>query len=311
MDMTTSTIDIDADLLKEIQSLGTIHTTWRDYTLLLLNSTSDPLRSIWREKIVTSFVHWNFLDGSISEGNVVGMAILASLPSDFTQMVVDDSFAEDEYELLGRLSGSKRMKVFVGHYPQESLSNEANTCIKYIVENWEDSGFLIFNNPMLKRIWDFAQISGGNAVSPDEVLTYAIEKPVNGGVEDWIDVSIDVFANGIPSDKYKEYWRAEKIEGFPLPVSEDLEVQKNNFLNTCETFLKEDVAYSPCWKKVAICILKNDVSMKYAGFGATLREREAREDAIAAFDTKEKQKEASAQEAKRMAAEIEAKNKEE
>ena len=75
------------------------------------------------------------------------------------------------------------------------------------------------------------------------------------------------FANGPPSDKYVDYWKSAKIEEFPLPVDEDLKVQKKNFLNVCDTMFKEDIPFSPAWKKIAICILKNDTSFKYAGFG--------------------------------------------
>lgn len=292
----------DISLLKELQ---VIHTTWKDYTLLLLNSTPDPLRSIWREKVVTSLSHWNFNAGSISEGNLIGTEVLTVLPSEFTQMVVDDSFEPDGWYKMTRLAGSKRMKVFLGHYPQESISNEANLCIKYIIKHWDKYSHLIFDTPMLKRMWDLAQHSGGKCILPDEILTYILEKPVNdskyGG---WIDVAYDVFTNGIPSDKYKEYWKNDKIEGFPLDVDEDIEVQKKNFLNLCDIILKEDVSMSPCWKKIAICILKNDVSFKYAGFGSTLRERQAREEAIAAFSTKQEEKEKAKIEAQRLADKI-------
>lgn len=320
----------DVELIK---SLRIIHTSWKDYTLLLLNSTPDPLRSIWREKVVTSLSHWNFNAGSISEGNLIGTEVLTVLPSDFTQMVVDDSFEPDGWYKMTRLAGSKRMKVFLGHYPQESISNEANLCMKYIVKNWDKYSNLIFNTPLLKRMWDLSQASGGKCLLPDEILTYILEKPVNDSIYGgWIDVAYDVFTNGIPSDKYKEYWKNDKIEGFPLaeynPNSKEwyytiknsdgtvghvqeltLEEQKQNFLSLCDIILKEDVSMSPCWKKIAICILKNDVSFKYAGFGSTLRERQAREEAIAAFSTKQEEKAKAKVEAERLANQIAKENK--
>lgn len=304
--------------LKEIKDLNIIHTTWKDYALMLLNSTPDPLRSVWREKVVTSLTHWKFSNGSISEGNVAGCEVLSELPDTFTKMVVDDAFYKGVWKKLGRLSGSKRMKVYLGNYPQESISNEANLCLKYIIKHWDEDfedGMkykdLIEASPLLSRMWDFAQKSQGKCVLPDEVCTYILEKPVDDskyGV--WIDVSEDIFTNGIPSEKFKDYWKSDKIEGFPFEVESDIEMQKKYFLSMCDIILKEDVSMSPCWKKICICILKNDTSMKYAGFGATLRERQAREDAIAAFSTKEEEKKKAKLEAEKLAAKIEKENKE-
>lgn len=291
--------------ITSINTLKTIHTTWRDYSLMLLNSTPDPLRSIWREKVATSFSHWNFVDGSISESNLSGLEILSVLPAEMTLKVVDDSFEPDLWKKISRLPGSKRMKVFLGHYPQESLSNEANLCLKYLVKHWEEYGHLIQETDLLKRIWDFAQASGGTCILPDEVLTYTLEKPINDKIYGaWIEAASDIFANGLPTDKYVDYWKSGKMEGFPLAVDVDEKIQKKNFLSVCDIIFKEDIPFSPAWKKIAICILKNDTSFKYAGFGATLRERVAREDALAAFSTKQEDKEKAKVEAVRLAKQI-------
>lgn len=310
--------------------LAVIHTTWRDYTLLLLNSTPDPLRSIWREKIVTSLTHWEFNSGSISEGNLAGLEILSELPDEFTNMVVDSVYPKEVWKKISRLPGSRRMKVFIGTYPQESLSNEANLCIKHIVENWGEYGHLIEETPVLNKIWNFAQESSGNCILPDEALTYTLEKEMkqseNGA---WVDAARDIYKNGIPSDKFAEYYRAEKIEDFPLASKENgrwfkkyrnsegaleiteetLDNQKQNFLDVCDIFLKEDVSYSPCWKKIAICILKNDVSMGYAGFSRTHREMQAREKAMEAFDTKRIEQRKAKEKAEKKAKELEEKAK--
>lgn len=307
-------MEITQDLINEINELNNIHTSWRDYALLLLNSTPDPLRSIWREKVSTSVSHWEFGVGSISEGNIAGIEILTVLPNDFTEMIVDDHFTEGTWNKENRLAGSKRMKMFLGRYPQESTSNEANLCLKYILNNYEEYGYLIQSTPLLKRMWDLAQKSGGKSILPDEVLTYILEKPVNDknyGL--WIDVAEDIFQNGIPSEKYKEYWKSDKIEGYPLAYENEgkhfhsdtneeipLDVQKKNFSDMIDIYLKEDVSMSPCWKKIAICILKNDVSFKYAGFSSTYKERLAREEAIAAFSTKQEEKEKAIAEAERL-----------
>ncbi len=413
----------DVELLKE---LGVIHTTWRDYTLMMLNSTAEPLRSIWREKICTSVTHWSFNKGSISEGNVAGTEVLSLLPDALTEKVCDDIFHYNSWKKLTRLNGSKRLNVFLGHYPQESLSNEAALCLKYIVNHWnEEIDFpltgsmipedrwdnvkkysdIIKYTDVLNKMFKLACMTDGKCLLPDEILTYILERPVNdnkfGG---WIDVNVNIFSNGIPSDKFKKEWKSDKIEGFPLncanekikenclsilstiywdPKSdnymlEDKEEKLNEFFDMYEpdfdifggkenkqaepegidksnnsnsthydnkqaepegkenkvenklksqkqaknddflgkidklvgVMFKEDVSMSPCWKKIAICILKNDVSMKYAGFGSTYKERIAREEALAAFSTKQSEKEQAEKNAKALAAKIEKENRE-
>ena len=306
------------NIKNEILSLNNIHTTWRDYCLMMLNSTAEPLRSIWREKITTSVVHWEFNYGSISDGNIAGMEILTVLPSELTMKLVDDYFEEGSWKKLERLNRSKRMNVFVGRYLQESASNEANICLKYLIKNWDNYVFegktgrnLIMDTPLLRKMWDLSQNSKGKCITSDELLTYILEKPVDDskfGV--WIDASDDIFTNGIPSDKYKDYWKSSKIDGYPFEISEDIEEQKNNFLNMCSIILREDVSWQACWKKICICILKNDVSMKYCGFGATLRERQAREDAMAAFSSKQEEKAKARENAEALAKKIEKENRE-
>lgn len=332
----------DIELINEIKNLNRIHTSWRDYCLIMLNSTAEPLRSIWREKIVTSLTHWEFNSGSISDGNIAGIEILTVLPSTLTQFLVDDHFEKDGWHKLERLNRSKRMNVFVGHYGQESFSNEANICIKYLVQNWNNhipeadnktGEYIIKHTALLRSIWGLAQKSGGKCINDDELLTYILEKPVDDsrfGI--WVEVADDIFANGIPSETYRKYWKNDKIEGYPLAeyiddsdnwfsrkVLDDgtvelselsLEEQKKNFLSVCDIFLKENVAWAACYKKICICILKNDVSMKYCGFGATLRERKAREDAMAAFSTKQEEKLKAKENAEALAKKIEKENME-
>ena len=335
-DMSEKSLETEEDIINEIKDLSVIHTSWRDYCLMMLNSTADPLRSIWREKIVTSFEHWNFGSGSISDGNIAGIEILTVLPSKLTEKLVDDHFEADGWYKMERLNRSKRMNVFVGHYGQESFSNEANICLKYLIKNFDEKieeadgltgAEIIANTPLLYRIWDVAQKSEGKCINDDELLTYLLEKNVDDskyGV--WLDVCEDVFENGIPSDKYKDYWKSEKIDSYPLAISGDekfeyyknteskekvgLEEQKEYFTDLCDVFLKENVSWAACFKKICICILKNDVSMKYAGFSATLRERLAREDAMAAFSTKQEEKAKAKENAEALAAKIEKENKE-
>lgn len=324
-------LDTDKEIMDELNELNIIRTSWRDYSLMMLNSTADPLRSIWREKIVTSHCHWTYEKGSISEGNIAGMEILTVLPSKLTEYLVDDHFEEGELIKLNRLNGSKRMNVHIGHYPQESTSNEANICLKYLVKNFDNIIYegktgkdLLMEIPLLFRMWDISQKTAGESITSDEILTYNLDKTMNDSEYGaWMCALDDVALNGIPSEKYAEYWKLSKIEGYPLAeydsteknwVGKDgktipLDIQKENFVKMCDVILKEDVNMCCCWKKIAICILKNDCQMKYAGFSETLRERIAREEAIAAFSQKQEEKEKAKENARILAEKIEKENK--
>lgn len=353
---------------KELASLDHIHLSWRDYALLLLNSAQQPLRDIWHEKFMTSLHHWNVKDGSISESNVAGLEILSELPSEWTSKIVDDWYEEDgtfSWHKISRLSGSKRMKVHIGNYPQESLSNEANLCVKHLLRNWETECFdgktgkqMLMESFTLKRVFKLAQMSGGQCISQDELLTYLLERPINDSNHaGFVYAATDIFLNGIPSEKFAKYWKSKQIEGFPVnggtlnqenelnnsflkeildktvwdPSDKNFSLQERdqnidlvlekyicglsqedqlrNMEMFCDVMLKEDVAYSPCYKKICICVLKNDVSFKYCGFGATLRERQAREAAISAFETNQEEKEKAKQNALALAEQLKKENR--
>ena len=124
-----------------------------------------------------------------------------------------------------------------------------------------------------------------------------------------------MYANGIPSDKYKDSWRSGKLEQFPVStyvlnenvLNEDewwfafeqsLEDQKQNLESVMDILLKEDLSNSPCWKRFAVVILKMDISGKYAGFAPTLKERKMREEAMAAFSVDQKERQKAVEEAK-------------
>ena len=385
-------MNITIETKEKAKRLDRVHVTWRDYALMLLNSTADPLRSIWHEKVMTSYEHWKFKEGSISEVNVNGLEVLSELPSAFTEYLVDDSYAMDgefSWQKLGRLAGSKRMKIRVGGYPQESLSNEAYLCAKYCMQHadepvpgeWIQSAIndgmaiqrvnfgtfdesegralrmsdMLLSSYSMRMALMLACMSGGEGLTQDEILTYILEKPVRDSKHGaWVLPMFDVCLHGIPSNQFKKYWKSDAIHGFPLDVKGEYKDEIKELLESAcwepdderfslddlyerfdqvwdvwvrgcdlpveakwerldtflrERLLREDVAYSPCWKKICICVLKNDVSFKYCGFGATLRERQAREEAMAAFSTNQEQKKKAAEDAKALAEQIEKENR--
>lgn len=372
-------MNLTVEQLELVKKLDHIHVSWRDYTLMLLNSTSNNcgLRDIWQEKLLASYAHWHVKEGSISEVNLCGMEIMSELPDQLCQLVVDDWYSKegsDSWYKAGRLSGSKRMKVCIGGYPQESLSNEAYLVLQWIIqhkdepvpvewlENMRQKGVevpeeslssatmkdLIDLSPMISRMWKLAAAMDWNCISQDEVLTYLLERPLDDTKHGaWMLAAFDVLMNGIPSKQYAKWWKSDRVDGLPANCDEavlesvkeqfgiagnhenDLESRwdalcaglkayqsklsfdehAKQFLQWCKNgMLKEDVSYSPCWKKIAICILKNDVTMKYCGFAPTLRERQAREEAMAAFSTKQSEREQAQKNAQAMAEEIEKRN---
>lgn len=284
------------DYLKnEIIELNHIHVSWRDYALMMLNSTPNSLRDIWREKLITSIIHADFNYSIIQEGTLMALEILSSLPDDFTKSICDDYFNFDGWEKSTRISGSKRMRVKLGHYPQEAITKEAEMCLDYIIDNFRDYDYLIYNNKILSRIWDFAQKSAGNCLYPDEILTYSLDRNVDlNEYCNFIDVCEKVYEFGIPENsKFKKYYfchkfknwdkKNNKLLGYPFAKTNDIEYQIQNFQSVYKTILKEEITDNPSWKRICICILKNDRNFSYAGFTRTLKERQAREEAMEAF----------------------------
>ena len=282
-------------ILNEIKNLNNIHISWRDYCLMMLNSTAEPLRSIWREKLISSIIHTQFTKSSTCEGNFAGICILSELPNAFTLEITDDYFKKDSFKILGRLPRSKRMGLIIGHYPQESPSEEARLCIHYIIDNWNKYNYLIKQSSILSKMWDLSQLTHGKCLYPDEILTYTLENNIENSGDAWLNVVYNIFLNGIDNSKFKKYYFNNKIDNFPLTPPKDLETQKQYFLNFSDIFLKEDITSIQSWKRICICILKNDVSFSYAGFSKTYKERLAREQALAMFSLNKEEKDKSKQ----------------
>lgn len=303
------------ELVEKAKKLNLIHTSWKDYALFLLNTADEESRENWRQKFITSMIHWNFNTGSISESNIIGLEVMSSLPSEFTLEVTDDAWNREEWYRDKRLAGSKRQVVCLGHYPQESISNEANIALKAILNSWDENHYMLFDNDYISRMWDFAQKSNGNIITQDEVLTYTLDKATDEKVPAyWVDVADDIFTNGVDDFKYKKEYRSGKLEGYPFAEGSGLEWKstdeegrqltleemKQNFINMIDVILKEDINYSPAYKKLAITILKNDKVGQYMGFQQTLKERRARQEAMMAFSTQEKEKNRAINEMKKI-----------
>ena len=304
-------MNLDENDLNKVKKLNFIHTTWRDYYLMLLNSTSDKygLRSNWRDKTITSIIHSSFNFNIISEGNLIGLEILSELERichNFTKPLIDDVININSWENYKRISGSKKMQVKLYFYPQEPISSMAHTCLTYIVNNWDENKWILKQSQLLSEMWDLSQLTRGDCLYPDEVLTYSLDKNLqnlenyknnmNKNYENfgsWINASYDVFYNDIPdgdNNRFLKYWTSrKKKENELFKIKTIDEVKSNNirqlryFQNVINIILKEDILGCPSWKRLCICVLKNDVSFRYAGFAMTYKERIAREEALEAL----------------------------
>lgn len=287
---------MNQDLINEINELNNIHLTWKDYCLFLLNSSPKRLRDPWREKLITGIVHSKFFYNSLFESHFIGLEIMSELPNDFTEFLVDDYFVKGQWEANGRLSGSKKIKVKLGKFPQNSIDNEANICLNFIIDNDENFNkyfYLIEQSRLLSRIWEFSQKYHGNCIYPDEILTYSLEKTINDKNDNcyWIDVAEDIFENGLPSNKFKKYYYSDKInKETDVYYTKYKHTPIENFKLVIDKILKEDILGCPSWKKICICILKNDITFSYAGFAPSYKEKLARQKALEAFDKKFKNK---------------------
>lgn len=332
-----------SNVLEKINKLGTIRTTWRDYTLQLLNSSDENNRINWQEKLVTSIQSWSFGIGSANDSLVAGVEILSELPNYLTKKIVDDVWTYDMWYRVGRLPGSKKQKLVLGHYAQEAHMVEANKVLSYIIDNYDEInpengrpiGELLWTSKYIRKIWEFAQKSGGEIIYPSESLLYTLEKDTDPTIPAfWTDIAEDVFTNGIPSTRYAKQWKSDKMAQFPVgnfykdenlykdiennweyPDSwwkvfgNDYKAQAENMHKVLDKFFKEDLSNSPCWKRFAVVILKLDLSGKYMGFGPTLRERKMREEAMSSYSQDKDEQEKSLKEVELLNKKIEKEEK--
>ena len=276
---------LDIEDLKEPISQGLIpkemaiiHTTWRDYCLYMLNTTSEPLKSIWREKMVTSILSWKYATGSVWDTTIDALQVLSDMPDQLTMDLLDDVWNEEDWNTFGRLGISAKRVLSISKYPQESLEKEALTVIEHIVEN-EDLDLLKSSS----KLYDLATLwneQGGKSLTPLEDQQNFIGKK---------KVEIPKVDN--PAEEgSKEFWK--------------------NVLSGARVWFRENIHSTSSWKRFSIAILKNDVTLKYLGFAQTSTERLARANAIAAFSDQKEEKEKAKKQAQRLAKQIEKERKE-
>lgn len=318
-------VEDKASLMKEVAEMNLQRISWRDYALNLLNTAAEPARSNWREKLVTSIIHWSYgKGGSFNEGNLEGLEVLTELPSGLTEEIVDDSYERGTWYFNGRLAGSKKRKMLLGHYSQQSLAKEGNIMWEWMMNNWFEEWEgkpiwkIVQDSDHLRKTFEFAQRSGGEVLFNDEILTYVLEKDAHEERPAfWTNVSDDVFTNGIPSDKYKNDYKTIMPEQYPVEsyfieesfegdfwwnkflrpeerssnpeITEPMKRLFKNVQDVADKYMKEDLSNSPSWKRMVVVILQNDIDGKYMGFSKSSVAELSRAEAMAAFSKNEKE----------------------
>lgn len=268
-DLVTSGV-VEEEDREALLALNKIHVTWRDYCLYMLNTTQDPLKSIWREKMVTSILSWKLSTGSVPDPTLDALEVLSDMPNDHTMKLFDDSWERADYKVSGRLNISGKWVLSISHYPQESLEKEALMVIEDIIKR-KDTAMLEMS-PKLVALADEWNAKDGKSITGLDAQRNFF------GKEERVEYDV---VEPIPERYSKKYW--------------------SNVSKGANVWFKENIHSTSSWKRFCIAILKNDVSLKYLGFAQTTGERMARANAISAFSEKQVEKEKAKAEAEKLA----------
>lgn len=276
-DLEASMTDEDKlDLTRIPSSMLYIDTTWKDYALYMLNTTKDPLRTIWQEKMVTSILSWKYSAGSVNQSTIDALSVMTELPDGFTDYMINDHWDKTLWNTFGKLAVSKKIVLALEHYPEESLEKEAQVCLLKLLDlRTEKSEELLKSSPTFMRLAEEWNSFGGKSMTP---LNY--QKMTFGA---------------------KDYDIPEKIDNPPEIFSE---AWYKNMKAAILIWFKEEIHSTSSWKRFLIAVNKGDPTLKYIGFGQTSRERMLRAKAISAFEKENDKKEKAKKEADMLAKKI-------
>ena len=250
-----------------------IHSTWKNYCLYMLNTTCEPLRSIWREKMITSILSWKYASGSTPDTTLDALIILSDLDSSYTEKLTDDHWSKEDWKTFGRLNISGKRIISISHYPQESLEKESLICFEDICER-KDLDMLKSSERLYELCTDWNKQGGKSLTSLDVQTNFfgkiaKVEYPT---------------VDPVPKEGTPKFWK--------------------NILKGANIYLKENIHSTSSWKRFCIAIMKNDVTLKYLGFASCTSEKLMRANAISAFSDKQEEKEKAKKEALKLAAKL-------
>ena len=157
---------------EEIRKLNNIHITWKDYCLYMLNTSLEPAKSNWRNKMITDILKLRFQAVVCPLSTKDALQILTELPDDFTNELNDDIWHENDWRFFGSHRRSKKDLIAIVRYPQESLEQETLNCIKYICEKKDEN--LINSSPTLYKFCE--KWNNGEIYTPEEYRRSLITK---------------------------------------------------------------------------------------------------------------------------------------
>lgn len=233
----------EKEIIKENQikhKLLTISYTWKEYCLHLLNTSSEPARSNWREKMITDILKHKYQGINGADTTVDAFNILVELPNEFLKENNIEIWNKDDLHVIAR-NKSLRPIITFKDYPQESLEFEVNQLMQVIIKN---------------RDWDMIKTS---STLSDIVFNK------------WLYNEIESY------DKYR-YRKLHNLEyeGRTENISESEDDKWKLIQKGVLIWFKENHKCNSSYKKFAIAIIKNDTMLTYLNFNPTYKERHAR-----------------------------------
>lgn len=298
--------NLSIEEFNELKKLSVIHTTWEDYCLYLLNTSEEPAKSIWREKLTSSILNQRYSEESIDLSTIDAINILSEISPEIVYNITDDHWNKEDYHLGRSLPLSGKQCISLSHYPQQSLEKEVHDCIEYILDN------KLFNeiekSKSLKDIIEnkFEKYDYKTILTPSQMSIYLYGSK-----------SLKNKYN-LNEDSQKEYSKENLIKFSEiLRIVNKLNYNENNIVMTelseyenniisewikrikkaNDIWFKENIHSTNSWKRFSIVILKGDITCKYIGLSLSSNERLIRAKAMQAFSQNQKEKEKAQKEA--------------
>ena len=158
--------------LEEVKELNKIHVSWKEYCLYMLNTSLEPARSNWRNKMVTDILKLRFQGNSCPLSTKDALQILTDLPDSYTLPLIDEVWHKTDWKEHESNLKSKKDIITIVRYPQESLEAEALLCISKICAEKDES--TLNKSPKLVELAN--KWNNGEIYTPEEFRMSLVKK---------------------------------------------------------------------------------------------------------------------------------------